>query len=209
MSSLKEIITIPPSNGKEAEYLVVALHGWGANYHDLEDLVPMLNLPSCQFVLPNAPFPHSSVPNGKAWYGLETPDYQGLAESRQMLFNWLSSLEDTTKIPLEKTIMVGFSQGGAMSLDVGLHFPLAGVCSISGFLHYQPKFKENTTYPPVLMVHGKLDQVVPLSFAHHGRDELNKIGVNIDYYEFPNMTHGIPQEALNVMEDFINKYFFQ
>lgn len=204
--SALETITIPPANGKSPEYVVVALHGWGANYHDLVGLVPMFNLPSYQFLFPNAPFPHPQVPGGRAWYALDTSEYKGLDQSRTVLFDWLQSLEEYTKIPLDRTFMVGFSQGGAMSLDVGIQLPLAGVCSISGYLHYQPEIIENHTYPPVLMVHGKLDQVVPLGASHQARDELKEIGITIDYYEFPLMGHEIPQSALDVMQRFIEEH---
>jgi len=203
--STLETITIPPANGKSPQYLVIALHGWGANFHDLVSLVPMFNLPSYQFLFPNAPFPHPQVPGGRAWYSLETSDYKGLAESREILFDWLQSLESLTQIPLDRTFMVGFSQGGAMSLDVGIQLPLAGVCSISGYLHYQPEIIENHTYPPVLMVHGKIDQVVPLSASHQARNELTQIGVKINYHEFPYMGHEIPQDALNIMQRFIEE----
>jgi phospholipase/carboxylesterase len=55
------------------------------------------------------------------------------------------------------------------------------------------------------MVHGKLDQVVPLGASHQARDELNKVGVTVNYYEFPYMGHEIPQDALNVMKRFIEQ----
>jgi phospholipase/carboxylesterase len=205
VSSL-ETISIPPSNGKPPQYVVVALHGWGANFHDLVSLVPMFNLPNYQFLFPNAPFPHEQVPEGRAWYALDTHEYEGLSQSRAILFNWLESLADMTQIPLDHTFLVGFSQGGAMCLDVGLQLPLAGVCSISGYLHYQPEVMANISYPPVLMVHGKLDQVVPLSASHQARDELVKIGVKVNYHEFPYMGHEIPQDALNVMKRFIEQH---
>jgi phospholipase/carboxylesterase len=200
-----ESISIPPSSGKKPDYLIVALHGWGANFHDLVSLVPMFNLSNYQFLFPNAPFPHPQVSEGRAWYALETTQYQGLSESREILFDWLQTLEELTQIPLDHTFLVGFSQGGAMSLDVGLQLPLAGICSISGYLHYQPEILENQVYPPVLMVHGKLDQVVPLGTSHQARDELNKVGVTVNYYEFPYMGHEIPQDALNVMKRFIEQ----
>ena len=69
----------------------------------------------------------------------------------------------------------------------------------------QPEIIENHTFPPVLMVHGKIDQVVPLSASHQARDELKEIGMKINYHEFPLMGHEIPQEALNVMQKFIEQ----
>jgi phospholipase/carboxylesterase len=163
----------------------------------------MLNLPDYQFIFPNAPFPHPQVPWGRAWYALESPEYQGLSESREMLKDWLQSLESVTSIPLDHTILSGFSQGGAMTLDVGLTLPFAGLCVLSGFLHSQPQTNETT--PPVLIVHGKQDQVVPLEAAHKAKKELIKLGVNLEYHEF-NMGHEIAPEVLPVIESFILKY---
>jgi phospholipase/carboxylesterase len=192
-------ITIPPKNDQPAEKLLVMLHGWGANLYDLAPLANMLDLPGYQCIFPNAPFPHPQVPEGRAWYSLETQDYLGLTESRKMLFNWLNSLENETKIPLSNTFLAGFSQGGAMTLDVGLELPLAGLCSLSGYLHSQPQIKTN---PPVLIIHGTQDQVVPIQAAQNAKTQLTKLGLNIQYQEY-NMGHEIIPDAINLLRQFI------
>jgi phospholipase/carboxylesterase len=69
------------------------------------------------------------------WYDLEREDYKGLAQSQEMLTEWLQSLENLTGIPLASTILCGFSQGGAMTLDVGLTLPLAGLICLSHRCH--------------------------------------------------------------------------
>jgi phospholipase/carboxylesterase len=161
----------------------------------------MFNLPNFQFLFPNAPFPHPQVPWGRAWYALETENYEGLAESRQKLYDWLLSLENTTGIPLSRTILSGFSQGGAMTLDVGLNLPLAGLCSLSGYLHTQPKITE-AEHPPILIVHGRQDPVVPLQAAQKARDELSALGMKVQYQEF-DMGHEIQPEVLALMRQFI------
>jgi phospholipase/carboxylesterase len=179
------------------------LHGWGANYQDLVPLASYFNLPDCQFLFPNAPFPHPQVPGGKSWYSLESSDYTGMAESRELLFNWVLSLEDATGVPLSRTILSGFSQGGAMILDVGLTLPVAGLCSLSGYLHFQPEAVD-FNFPPVFMVHGKQDPVVPLIMAQQAKDKLTALGVNIDYHEFDG-GHEIPLKAIALMQQFIEK----
>lgn len=153
-------------------------------------------------IFPNAPFSHPQAPGGKAWYALEKSDYAGLAESRQKLKDWLLSLEKEIGIPLSQTVLAGFSQGGAMTLDVGLSLPLAGICSLSGYLHSLPQGGEHS--PPVLIVHGKQDQVVPLKLAQQARDELGKLGIEVDYHEF-NMGHEIQPEVLTIIHSFIKK----
>ncbi|PSO54917.1 MAG: serine esterase [Cyanobacteria bacterium QH_8_48_120] len=195
-----EAISVPPATGNPPNQLFVALHGWGSNAQDLASLAPMLNLGNCQMVFPHAPFPHPHVPGGKMWYNLEQWDEQGLAESRQRLTEWLQSLESSTEIPLSRTILSGFSQGGAMTLDVGLNFPLAGLCSLSGYLHGQPQAGQ--TFPPVLIVHGRQDSIVPLKAAQQARDALTSLGVAVEYQEF-DMQHEVQPAVLDLMQRFI------
>ncbi|HIK37733.1 MAG: alpha/beta hydrolase [Geminocystis sp.] len=195
-----EFLSSQPSSGQPPELVFVLLHGWGANYRDLMALTPMLNLPSCLFLFPNAPFPHPHVPSGRAWYALEN-DNQGLEESAQTLYRWLLSLEDTTGVPLSKTFLGGFSQGGAMSLDVGLQLPLAGVVCLSGYLHFQPT-SDRHPFPPVLICHGTLDNIVPISAARVAKENLERVGVSVQYHEFDIGHEIIPAEA-DLVHDFV------
>jgi phospholipase/carboxylesterase len=199
-----EAISIPPNNGEDTQHLLVALHGWGANYQDLAPLASVFNLPNYQFLFPNAPFPHPQVFGGRAWYALESSNYEGLAESRQMLLDWVLSLEKQTGIPLSRTVLSGFSQGGAMVLDVGLELPVAGLCILSGYLHFKPEVEGKVTIPPILIIHGTQDMVVPLKAAQQARDELTALGATVEYQEFP-MGHEIPPAALAKMQEFITK----
>ena len=196
-------IAVPPSNGNPPDHLLVLLHGWGADANDLAPLAQVFDLPNYQCLLPNAPFPHPEVPLGRAWYALETQSHDGLSQSRQQLKDWLFSLENQTGVPLSRTVLGGFSQGGAMTLDVGIELPLAGLFSLSGYLHFQPH-PLKTAIPPILMVHGKQDFVVPIEVARQTRNALNGINAKIEYHEF-NMGHEIPQIVLNLVEKFIKQ----
>jgi phospholipase/carboxylesterase len=196
-------ISIPATSKNAPTGLIILLHGWGANANDLESLAQMLDLPDYRFEFPDAPFPHPMVSWGKMWYDLESAEYKGLAESRQLLVEWLSSLEDETGIPLERTILGGFSQGGAMSLDVGLTLPVAGIVSMSGFLHSKPQ-PSVESLPPVLMVHGRQDPVVPLEAAKRSLDSLTAAGVDVRYQEF-DMGHEIRLEVLDAVRSFIQE----
>ena len=196
----------------------------GANYQDLAPLAQMLNLPGFGCLFPNAPFAHPQVPGGRAWYDLENkPNYRQLIKSRELLINWLSSLETATGVPLQRTIMAGFSQGGAMTLDVGLTFPMLSLCSLSGYLHYEPEANSITdavarsliiktnnitrSYPsklsPALIIHGKQDPVVPIQAGRQAEKKLTAMGVEVQYHEF-NMGHEIPLPALEVLQGFID-----
>ena len=198
---MKQLNSITISPNIKPNYLFVALHGWGANCNDLTAFVPELNLPNYRFEFPDAPLPHPQVPGGKMWYDLSNQEYQGLVESRQMLIDWLVSLESQTGIPLSKTILCGFSQGGAMVMDVGVRFPLTGLIILSGYLHspLQPSVEK---LPPILIVHGIQDPVVPIEQARQSRDALKNLGANIQYQEF-NMGHEIRPEILKLMRSFV------
>jgi len=136
------------------------------------------------------------------WYNLRGQDYQGLKESRQQLTDWLKSLESSTGVSLSRTILAGFSQGGAMTLDVGLNLPLAGLVCISGYLHSKREPISRKSFPPVLIVHGRQDQMVPVSSAQSARDTLTASGVTVKYQEF-DMGHIVIPPVLVLMRSFV------
>jgi len=196
-----QFINVPPANGQAPNGILVCLHGFGSNSKDLAPFAPVLNLPTYQFLFPDAPYPHPRVPGGRMWYNLDSTDYQGLTTSRQQLTDWLKSLESTTGVPLSRTVLSGFSQGGAMTLEVGLTLPLAGLISLSGYLHSKPQ-PTSQKFPPVLIVHGRQDQIVSLGAAQRARDSLNSLGIAVKYQEF-DMGHEIKPEVLTLMRSFI------
>lgn len=184
-------------------WLLVALHGWGANAQDLLGLAPYLKLPGFTMRFPDAPFPHPQVPGGRMWYSFpygydfrSPPDFQqqsDLQQSRQQLRNWIESLPESTGIPLERTVMAGFSQGGAMTLDVGTELPLAGQIILSGYLHGE--LPSAPTPRPMLVVHGSYDPVVPVALAQQTQTQLRGVGLAPKYVEMP-MGHEIMPEVI-------------
>ncbi|MEH2289028.1 alpha/beta hydrolase [Nostoc sp.] len=198
-----QAITVPTATSQPPAGLIVTLHGWGANAEDVASLLPLLNLPDYQFVLPNAPYPHPYSSIGRAWYDLRGENmYQGLAESRQLLTDFLESLESTTGIPLSRTILSGFSQGGAMTLDVGSKLPLAGLVVMSGYLHPDAVMANQKGIPPTLITHGRYDEVVPLQAALKAQETLKSLGVAVEYHEF-DMGHEIDPKTLEVLRNFV------
>lgn len=197
-----ETISIPAPT-QPPDYLLIGLHGWGANAQDLASLAPAFDWKQTQMLFPDAPFPHPQVPNGKMWYDLQNFDPEGLNQSREALTTWLTGLEKSTGVPLQRTFLIGFSQGGAMTLDVGFSFPFAGLCSLSGYLHSEPK--GSVEAPPTLIVHGTEDPIVPLSEAQKARNTLEQQGVNLTYREFP-MQHEITLEVVETLKEFIMRF---
>lgn len=192
-----------------ATKLLVGLHGWGANAEDLAALADYLPLTGYRMMFPNAPFPHPYNPVGRMWYGFP-PNYDfrsphdfaqqtDLQASRLQLRDWFTTLSQETGIPLEKTVLIGFSQGGAMALDVGLQLPFAGVVILSGYLHSDPA--PHATLGPVLVVHGRQDAVVPIEKAHETEEALKALSVNVSLLEF-DMGHEVSLPALQQVQLF-------
>lgn len=171
---------------------------------NLAGLASCLELPDdYQFVFPNAPFPHFQVPEGRAWYALETEQFLGLQDSRQALQEWLKTLADGTGFPPSQTILGGFSQGGAMTLDVGRSMGFAGLMSLSGYLHFDPGLNEESKVTsPVLIVHGNQDRVVPLTAGWQARDYFQKNHAQVQYHELE-MGHEIPPDVWRIIREFV------
>ncbi|MFM5928115.1 MAG: alpha/beta hydrolase [Dolichospermum sp.] len=205
MTPVLDFIRVSPPAKQTPKALIVTLHGWGANAQDVASLIPYINLPDYEFLLPNAPYPYPYADTGRAWYDLRTENmYDGLVESKQLLIDWLQSLETNTGIPLSRTILSGFSQGGAMTLDVGLSLPLAGLVVMSGYPHPSVATLNPGNFPPTLIMHGTKDEVVPLQAAIKSRDMAKSLGVAVEYHEF-DMGHEINLPMLQALRTFIVK----
>lgn len=208
-----QAITVPPATGSPPKGLIVILHGWGASAQDVLSLASFLHLPDYQLVFPDAPFTHPYAAGGRMWYDFpsnfnfqSTPEFrtrEDLSISRQQLTDFLKALPTSTEVPLSRTVLGGFSQGGAMTLDVGLGLPLAGLMVLSGYLH-APIAPLKTTVPPLLMVHGTQDLVVPLAAAQQARSSLQRLGANVHYEEFE-MGHEIPLIVLKKIQSFVEE----
>ncbi|MEL6400122.1 MAG: dienelactone hydrolase family protein [Cyanobacteria bacterium J06626_4] len=197
---------IAKTTSESADKLLIGLHGWGANGQDLAALASYMPMPGVKMLFPDAPFPHPEAPGGRMWYSFPTGyDFQNdhdfeqqadLQESRQLLKAWLGQMAEETGIPPERTLVAGFSQGGAMAMDVGLQLPLAGALVLSGYSHSAPA--PHPDLGPLLMVHGRQDQVVPLARAHQSRDALTAQGVDVTYKEY-NIGHEISPVVLQAV----------
>ena len=140
----------------EAEHRLVLLHGWGADADDLMDLGEQLAGEEIELVALRAPEPHP-MGVGRQWYDLQQPEWPGLVPARESLRQRLLALGDS--LPLERTAVLGFSQGAAMALDVASGLPIAGLIACSGYPH--PGWAPAGPLSRVLLTHGDQDPVVP------------------------------------------------
>jgi phospholipase/carboxylesterase len=194
---------------------VVILHGWGANAADAASFATLMELPNINLFLPEGPYQHPYSDDGRMWYGLPEPlsdfrfdadisDHADLAASRRSLLDWLQGLPAQTGIPLDRTILGGFSQGGAMAFDLGLVLPLAGIMGLSGYLHKSLTGISSQT-PAALMVHGKVDPVVPFAASQFAQTALAATGLTIDYHAYDQMGHEISWDVIALMRDFVQR----
>jgi len=180
--------TVPPATLRlqphpNAQARLVLLHGWGADADDLlmlgerlaRDIRTPLDLVSLQ-----APERHPQG-IGRQWYGLFPPDWQAVPAAQQQLKSRLMALAEDG-IPLQSTVVLGFSQGAAMALASGCDLPLAGLIACSGYPH--PGWTAPTTRPPVLLIHGQQDDVVPSTASDELRQRLEdgKNPVHLDQF---------------------------
>ena len=183
---------------------LVLLHGWGADAGDLmplgDELASALEIP-VDCVGLQAPQPHPGG-QGKQWYGLFPADWRAVPAAVSHLRSRIEEL-DLETIPLSKTILIGFSQGGAMALHVGCSLPLAGVIGCSAYPH--PEWQPPTTRPPVLLLHGSNDDVVPAAAAER-LFKLLKPGSNTCRMRTFSGGHTIPEEAQNAMAEAIRSW---
>ncbi len=180
-----------------AQARLVLLHGWGADADDLlmlgervaRDTHTPLDLVSLQ-----APEPHPQGV-GRQWYGLFPADWSAVPTAQQQLQSRLLALTDDG-IPLQSTVVLGFSQGAAMAVATGCDLPLAGLIGCSGYPH--PNWTAPVQRPPVLLIHGKHDDVVPFTAADNLQQRLAN-GDNTVQLACFDGGHTIPESILPII----------
>ena len=178
---------------------LVLLHGWGADADDLLDLGELLVDGQVSVVALRAPEPHP-YGSGRQWYGLQPIDWSQLPAARLALEQRLQALAQS--VALERTVLLGFSQGGAMALDVGSRLPLAGIVACSGYPHegWQPP----GTVAPVLLSHGREDPVVPFAASEEVLQRLQAAGASAELLPFSG-GHTIDAAVLPPLRRFITE----
>lgn len=202
--------------------VIVTLHGLGTNADDLAPFCDQLGLPDCRFVLPDAPLQLPGYPEGAyAWYDFEAHDRKDVEKSRDYLFKVLDRFsKDPNPRPghggaqkPQPLLLIGFSQGGVMSLEAGLNYPgrVAGIVSMSG---YMPDPQATLAKPlasletPLLLVHGSEDPVVPVQGSRLAAEALRKAGYKPLLKEFP-MPHTISMESMSEVAKFLGEILQQ
>lgn len=202
--------------GGKASKLVVFLHGYGSNGDDLISLAPYWAklLPDAAFVSPNAPFPCEMAPVGYQWFSLENRDPQsklaGVKAAAPILDGYLDQQLARFGLSEKDLALVGFSQGTMMSLHVAPRrkAALAGVVGYSGALiGAQLLASEVLAKPPVLLVHGMADQVVPFEAMAQAAASLKAAGIDVATEARPGLPHSIDEAGLQKGGAFLRQHF--
>jgi phospholipase/carboxylesterase len=211
---------LEPRNGK-ARRLVVFLHGYGADGNDLIELgrswQPLL--PDAAFVSPHAIEPCGQAPMGRQWFPLTFRDvnerWTGVNKAGPVLDAFIEAELARRQLPPTALALVGFSQGTMMALHVGLRraAPPAAIVGYSGLFvvpeDAQPeKFaSEIRSRPPVLLVHGDRDDLIPPAALFQAAQGLSELGVQVEWHLSAGVGHGIDAEGLRHGGEFLARRF--
>jgi phospholipase/carboxylesterase len=211
---------LAPKSGN-ARQLVVFLHGYGADGNDLIDIgrAWAAQLPDAAVVSPHAPRPCGQSPMGREWFPLTFRDpnerWTGVNEAAPGLNAFLDAELKRHKLPPSALALVGFSQGTMMSLHVGLRRAVApaAIVGYSGMLvvpeDIEPEqfMAQIVAKPPVLLVHGDQDELIPVQALMHASQSLAAMDIPVQWHVSPGVGHGIDQEGLRHGGAFLRKAF--
>lgn len=204
-----------PATGGAPDALVALLHGYGSNGHDLIQLAPHLarSLPGAAFVSPHAPFalnmPGAPV-EARQWFPINRIDpvemEAGVRRAAPILDAFLDAELARHGLGAERLALVGFSQGSMMSLHVAPRRAVApfAVVGLSGALCGPEALKtEAVSAPPVLLIHGDRDDVVPVSMMREAAEGLAAAGLAPRFHVSPGVPHAVGPDGLALTARFL------
>lgn len=202
-------------HGNNPQWVVIWLHGLGADGHDFEPIVPELGLgaePGVKFIFPHAPVRPITVNGGmrmRGWYDIKSMDIvgredpEGIQDSEQKIRRLIQS-QIESGIPSDRIILAGFSQGGAVALHTALRYQhrLAGVIALSTYVPLTGTVKaevsESNLGIPIFMAHGDFDPVVAPQLGLNSMTLLEELGYDVEWRTYP-MPHSVsPEEIRNI-----------
>ncbi len=205
-----------PRSGNTPKQLALLLHGWGADGANLIDLADMLaeSLPDAHFIAPNAPDICEVNPFGYQWFSLNDRSPEAMSAGVTHATKWLNSFIDGqlkilrgegVLLPSLPVLLIGFSQGTMLSLHVALR--RADVGAVAGFsgalLAGDALSAEISHRPPVCLIHGQMDDVVPYAAMGYAERALAACGVPVQSHTRPGLGHSIDMEGIAIAGKFL------
>lgn len=206
------------SQSGEDSSVVLFLHGYGANGQDLFGLAEPLapHLPDTVFLSVDAPEPSMANPMGFQWFPIpwldgstEAAAAEGMRRSAKMLDGFIDKVLAEEGIDADRLVLIGFSQGTMMSLHVAPRRAeaLAGIVGFSGRLLLPEALGgEAVSKPPVLLVHGDQDDVVPFEDMQAAGETLQQAGFTVYAHVMEGTGHGIAPDGMSVALAFIREH---
>jgi phospholipase/carboxylesterase len=203
-----------PASGGPARSLVILLHGYGSNGDDLIGLAPHWRgaLPGAAFVAPNAPEMCPGAPDGYQWWGISSLDRSaraaGAARAAPALDAFIDAELARHGLTEANLALVGFSQGTMMALRVGPRRPrpIAGIVGFSGMLADEAALGTDAApRPPVLLVHGDADPMIPIAAFHQAQAALLRHGFRVETHVSRGLAHSIDMDGLRLGGAFLTR----
>lgn len=215
--------TVVNETGADPQWSVIWLHGLGADGHDFAPIVPELvreHWPAIRFVFPHAPVQPITINNGlpmRAWYDIVGMDFRSRADSAGVatsvkLLDALIEAEVARGIRVERILLAGFSQGGAIVLSAALRrrWPVAGLIALSTYLPdaetAAAAAAKEGPLPPVFMAHGQKDPVIPQDVAVHSAKALRELGFPLEWHSYF-MAHQVCAEEIQALGEWLDARF--
>ena len=212
---------LEPQSRRPARRLVVLLHGYGADGNDLIEIgrVWQALLPDAAFVAPHAPRSCGQAPSGREWFPLtfRDPDerWRGVNAAAPILDRFIDTELARRNLPASALALVGFSQGTMMALHIGLRRaqPVAAIVGYSGIFVLPDGAEpdavatEISARPPILLVHGDEDDLIPVQAIFHSSQALAALGVPVQWHISAGIGHGIDGEGLRHGGEFLVRQF--
>ena len=214
MSKIVNGASLQPLSGGSPKQIVLLLHGYGSNGADLTSLAPhwQRDLPDALFLAPNAPQQLGNMAAAYQWWPLTAFTPQALASGAASAAPALTAFIDRKLTQYGLTdadlAIVGFSQGTMMALHVGLRRSqqVAGIVGYSGMLTGAADLARlPITKPPVLLVHGSADPVVPVAALHAAQSALAHLGIDVTTHVSNGVGHSVDPVGLRLGGEFVAK----
>ena len=203
--------SLQPLSGGTPRQIVLLLHGFGSSGSDLIALAPawQRDLPDALFLAPHAP---QRSGGGYQWWGLSELSPQALAAGAASAAPAIDAFIDRKLeqygLTEAQLAIVGFSQGTMMALHVGLRrvHGVAAIVGYSGMLTGAAELRHaKLTKPPVLLVHGSHDAVVPVAALHAAATELKRLGIDVTTHVSNGVAHSVDPVGLRLGAEFVSK----
>jgi phospholipase/carboxylesterase len=208
--------SLKPRSGQPPENIVLLLHGFGSSGSDMIALAPAWQeaLPDTLFLAPHAPQRCGMMGAGYQWWGLSgfAPSAlaAGAASAAPAVDAFIDRKLDQYGLTEADLALVGFSQGTMMALQIGLRRPraVAAVVGYSGMLAGSAGLEHGSLpKPPVLLIHGTADPVVPVAALHMSESQLKHLGVNVTTHLSYGVAHNVDPVGLRLGRDFVAEGF--